>query len=149
MVPVYRFHITIHARGRNVGPGDVYTCEGLRVRALRVPPPALSQPLAVTFETAAAQLALLPRMYVEPDGSFVWVSSSRDVASWQVDGNLYDRAGSLMFVDLSGACPPASFDQLLRCCGWPDTQLMFQLTRQALFLDEQEFRRFAQAAGAG
>lgn len=146
---MYRFHITVHARSRDVGPGAVYACEGRRVRALCVPPPALAEPLGVTFEAAAAQLALLPRMYVEPDGSFVWVSSSREKAAWQVEGNLYDRAGSLMFVDLGGACPSASFDQLLRCCGWPDTPLMFQLTRQALFLDEHEFRQFAQAVGTG
>jgi hypothetical protein len=142
---MYRFHITIHARGKQVTAGDVYRVNGRQVRTLGVPHEALGEPLGVSFEEARAALAELPRMYVEPDGSLVWVSSSRDQVRWQVDGVLYDRAGRLSFVDLSGSCPPAPFDDLLRCLGWPETPLMFQLTRQALFLDEAEFRRFAAA----
>jgi len=32
---------------------------------------------------------------------------------------------------------------LLTALGWPATAVMFQLTREAVFLDEAEFRRFA------
>jgi hypothetical protein len=81
-------------------------------------------------------------MFCEPDGSFVWVSSQGEPA-WQVDGNLYDRNERLLFVDLKGTCPPREFDRLLGALGWPSTALMFQLTREAVFLDEAEFRRHA------
>ncbi len=81
-------------------------------------------------------------MFCEPDGSFVW-TSPRDEPTWQVDGNLYDRDGRLLFVDLKGTCPPKEFDGLLQAFGWPATSLMFQLTREAVFLGEDEFRRLA------
>ena len=140
---MYHFQITIHMRGERVGLGDTHRVESHEVRALEVPREALAEPMGVSFEQAASDLARLPRMFVEPDGNLVWVSASQDKPRWQVDGNLYDRAGRLAFVDLSGTCPPKQFDQLLGCLGWPETRLMFQLTRQALFLDESEFRRFA------
>ena len=47
---------------------------------------------------------------------------------------------------MKGTCPPQRFDELLAALGWPQTQLVFQLTRQAVFLDEAEFRRFALTA---
>ena len=81
-------------------------------------------------------------MYCEPDGSFVWVSSQGEPA-WQVDGNLYDHNERLLFVDLKGTCPPREFDRFLAALGWPRTKLMFQLTREAVFLDEAEFRRLS------
>ena len=81
-------------------------------------------------------------MYCEPDGSFVWTSPQR-ARAWQVDGNLYDRDGRLLFVDLKGTCPSDQFDRLLTALGWPQTKVMFQLTREALLLDEAEFRRVA------
>jgi hypothetical protein len=81
-------------------------------------------------------------MFCEADGSFVWVSPHGQRA-WQVDGNLYDLGERLLFVDLKGTCPPHQFDRFLAALGWPDTRLMFQLTREAVFLDESEFRRWA------
>ncbi len=103
-----------------------------------------STTFACTFEQATGRLAALERMYCEPDGSFVWVSSQQETP-WQVDGNLYDRDGRLLFVDLKGSCPPDAFERLLQALGWPQTAVMFQLTREALFVDEGEFRRLAAA----
>ena len=91
-----------------------------------------------------ARLAGLERMYCEPDGSFVWVSSQAD-RLWQVDGNLYDRAERLLFVDVRGTCPTEEFNRLLRCLGWPETAVMFQLVREAVLLGEEEFRKWAAA----
>jgi hypothetical protein len=81
-------------------------------------------------------------MFFEPDGSFVWTSPSNEPA-WQVDGNLFDRNGRVLFVDLKGSCPGDQFDRLLSALGWPATPLVFQLVREAVFLDEAEFRRYA------
>jgi hypothetical protein len=86
-------------------------------------------------------------MFVEPDGSFVWVSSNaacdQAAPAWQLDGNLFDRNGRLLMVDLKGTCAEAEFDRLLAAFGWPTTPVMFQLSREAVFLDEPNFRRYA------
>jgi hypothetical protein len=59
---------------------------------------------------------------------------------------MYDRNGQLLFVDAKGYCPGDAFDRLLAALGWPGTKLMFQLVRQAVFLDEATFRRQAENA---
>src|SRR5262245_38010588 len=100
-------------------------------------------PLAVTFDQALAALARLPRLFIEPDGSFVWAGETADGAKWQVDGNLIDRGDVLAYVELKGMCPPDQFDVLLTCFGWPTATLAFQLPQRGVFLDEAEFRRQA------
>ena len=97
--------------------------------------------MSVSFEQAAERLAQFPRMFIEPDGSFVWVSSDKN-DPWQVDGTLYDREDKLLFVELKGCCPRQQFDQLLTAFGWPDAELVFQLTWQAVVVAENEFRQF-------
>jgi hypothetical protein len=96
----------------------------------------------VDFETVAERLVALPRMFFEPDGSFVWVSD-QGAAGWQVDGVLYDRAGRVQYAELKGSCPAERFDQLLAAFGWPATAVLMQWTRQALVVEEAEFRRVA------
>lgn len=108
---------------------------------------ALAVPLAIAFEDALDCLGRLERMYAEPDGSFVWVSR-REGLSWQVDGNVFDRDGRVVLVDMKGSCPPDDFDRLLACFGWPAEGLLFQLVRPAVFLQEATFRRHAAARGA-
>ncbi len=81
-------------------------------------------------------------MFVEPDGSFVWVSSA-DEPRWQVDGNLFDRNGRLLLVDLKGTCDERRFDELLSVLGWPETPLVFELVREAVFVGEDTFRQYA------
>jgi hypothetical protein len=105
-------------------------------------------PLAVTFDDALAALAGLPRMFIEPDGSFVWTGEAAGGGRWQVDGNLIDRGDCLAYVDLKGTCPVQQFDALLTALGWPESKLAFQLPQQGVFLDEAEFRRLAET-GAG
>ena len=142
---MYHFHATIHARPDRAAAGPAVAIDGRQATMLQVPPDVLAAtPFDCTFEEAAAALSALPRMYCEPDGSFVWVSS-HDQPAWQVDGNLYDRHCRLLFVDLKGACPPEAFDRLLGCFGWPRQPIVLQLVRQAVFVDEAEFRRISQS----
>ncbi len=108
---------------------------------------ALARPLAIGFDEALERLASLPRMFVEPDGAFVWTSPVAD-CPWQIDGNLFERAGRVLLVDLKGSCPPAEFDLLLGALGWPEESVMLGLVRAAVFLDEPTFRRHAAARGA-
>jgi hypothetical protein len=99
--------------------------------------------LSVTFEHVRAELELLERLFIEPDGSFVWAGVDAAGGRWQVDGNLIDRGEALDHVELKGHCPEAQFDLLLRSLGWPGARLQFQLPRQGVFLEEAEFRQLA------
>lgn len=136
------FQITIHARPAEAKEGVLVELDGQPYRTLDVPPAALGTPFAKSFEAASEALLALERMFLEPDGSFVWVSAAKE-RPWQLDGVLYDRAERLLYVDLKGACTPDDFDRLLTALGWPETAVMFQLVREAVFLDEAEFRRYA------
>jgi hypothetical protein len=100
-------------------------------------------PLAVTFDVVLAALDRLPRMFIEPDGSFVWTGTTADGSPWQVDGNLIDQGDVLAYVELSGCCPAEQFDLLLGTLGWPAAALAFQLPRRGIYLNETEFRRLA------
>jgi hypothetical protein len=60
---------------------------------------------AVSFEQASSALDTLDRLFLEPDGSFVWtgetVADSPEAAPprrWQLDGEVYDRDGRLAYV---------------------------------------------------
>src|SRR3954447_5544139 len=101
------------------------------------------EPLAVTFDAAYAALAHLPRMFIEPDGSFVWTGTTAEGKAWQLDGNLIDRGDVLARVELKGCCPEKEFDLLLGALNWPGTPLKFQLAQRGVTLDEAEFRRLA------
>jgi hypothetical protein len=141
------FQATLHARSPDVTPGISLELRGLTLPTLIVPPAALAHPFAITFEEAAMALESLDRMFVEPDGSFVWVSSqvpgNDKTERWQIDGNLFDRNGRLLMVDLKGTCAEVDFDRLLSALGWPTTPVMFQLAREAVFLDEANFGSYA------
>lgn len=144
---MYRFHISLHAlKPEQLAEiGEPIILDGRKVRPLKLGPGEASHPFDVTFDDAGERLSELPRMFFEPDGSFVW-RGERDGQHWQVDGNLYDGGSRLHYVDLKGECPPDEFDRLLTAVGWPRTTLVMQLTRHALFLNEQEFREWAQFA---
>ncbi|HEX4142730.1 MAG TPA: hypothetical protein VHY91_04195 [Pirellulales bacterium] len=143
MRDMYHFHASIHARPDDCQPGPPFVDSGRSFATCTISPEWLGRSaLARSFEEVSADLAQLQRMFIEPDGSFVWVSSHQE-QSWQVDGNLYDHQERVRLVDVKGSCPRQRFDQLLRALGWPRTQLVFQLVRAAVFLDEAEFRRWA------
>jgi hypothetical protein len=136
------FQITVHARSAEISNGPTMEIGGRSVQTLAVSPEMLATRFQLSFEEAAARLEQLERLFFEPDGSFVWASSQTE-QPWQIDGNLFDRDGRLLFVDLKGSCPQHQFDQLISAFGWPNAPVMFQLTREAIFLDEVEFRKFA------
>lgn len=105
-----------------------------------------SSPLQVTFDAALAALEKLPRLFIEPDGSFVWKGLTDSGQAWQVDGNLIDRGDVLAYVDVNGRCAEERFDELLRALGWPEATLAFELTRKGVTLDEAAFRALARTA---
>jgi hypothetical protein len=141
---MYRFHCSVHALPTGVSEGASVSLPEGEFRSLAVRRDKLAAAMSISFEQACDTLTRLPRMFIEPDGSFVWVSSSGE-SRWQVDGNLYDRAGLLMFVDLKGYCPANRFDEVVSAFRGV-TPLMFQLVRHAIFVSESEFRNYASKA---
>lgn len=143
---MYAFEITLHARPAGARPGGSYADATGRWPTLAVLQEALAEPLAVEFDAALAALTALGRLYAEPDGSFVWTSPGAG-PRWQVDGNAFEKGGRVLLVDLKGSCPAAEFDRLLGAFGWPSQQVVMQLIRAAVFLEEQAFRGHALARG--
>lgn len=138
---MYGFHVHIHARPEGTRPGHALWIGGQWFAGLDFPRETPGPSLPVTFEEAAASLARMERLFIEPDGSFVF--SGEDTEPWQVDGMLFDRDGKLLYAELKGGCPQGQFDRLLATIGWPRTPLLFQLAREAVWLDEADFRRWA------
>jgi hypothetical protein len=99
-----------------------------------------ASPLRVTWEDAAAMIERLPRMIFEPDGSFVISGEVDSGRRWQVDGHLFDFEGRLHRMELHGSCPEEVLDELLKCVGWPAQPLTFEMVREGLRVDEQQFR---------
>jgi hypothetical protein len=96
----------------------------------------------LTWEEAAAALQRLPRMIFELDGSFVILGIAA-ARRWQVDGHLFDFNGQLHRVELRGTCPPEALDELLRCVGWPEQKVIFEVVKEGVCLDEAAFRQLA------
>jgi hypothetical protein len=98
-----------------------------------------SNSMDCSFEQAVQKLEGLPRLFVEPDGSFVWTGAADALSHsghvWQLDGMLYDVGGRLNRVELRGSCPLQQWRQLCGCIQ-SDSQLIAYLL---------EFRRFVLA----
>lgn len=116
-----RFQVSVHGQANEVQAGS----------------------LSISFDAAFVRLSQLPRLFIEPDGSFVWRGSDSTGSQWQVDGNLIDQGPALAHVELKGCCPEERFDELLAAVGWPQQPLVFQLPRRGVVLEEAEFRRMA------
>ncbi len=97
----------------------------------------------VEFDSAFALLSRLDRLFIEPDGSFVWTGVAADGESWQVDGNLIDRGDVLAYVELKGRCPEERFDRLLAIFRSAPEELAFNLVRRGVTISEAEFRKLA------
>jgi len=129
----------LHRRPATVTRGDQITLDGCDLATVVLSAQQQSEPFAVSFETATERLAELPRMFVEPDGSFVWVSAEGAEAAWQVDGVVNDRADRVVSVEVKGTCPRSRFEQLLHVFDWPNTPLLVQLVHAAVFLENTEY----------
>lgn len=145
------FEIALHGRPETVTPGADLTDAWGTWPTVTVPPATLADPMVILFDDAIGRLAAIERLYVEPDGSFVWASGRRDEVAgrdwWQIDGNAFDRDGRVVVVDLKGSCPPEAFDRVIAAFGWPGQRLLMQLVRSAALLEESVFRRHATARG--
>lgn len=132
----------IHARPEHIERADPFTDNPEAALPLSVHPRQLDVPFAVSFEQSMWQMDRLPRMLVEPDGSFVW-TGQEDLLAWQLDGNLFDRNGRLLYVVVRGRCPDDRWSELLNCFGWPESAILIQSVAAAVYLEEPVYRKLA------
>ncbi|MCY2975176.1 MAG: divalent-cation tolerance protein CutA [Planctomycetota bacterium] len=114
------WHLQIQAMGSGAQKHGTVVLRGLPQHKLftfeQWSQPNGPSPLRISFEAIADQLTPWPGMYFEMDGSFVWVSTERDpagVARWQLDGMIYDRAGTVQYVELKGRCDRNAWTKLV------------------------------------
>lgn len=92
----------------------------------------------MSFEQAFQRLELMPRMFIELDGSFVW-SGEQNGRSWQIDGMLYDYNGRLQRVEMTGHAPRHPWEQLLSVFGQSLDTLTIHCLQQQRFINVAEF----------
>jgi hypothetical protein len=134
------FHVLIRPRPAAAQAGPVLSIAGVNCETLVVSPDSAAL-FDVSFETVCERLARLPRMFIEPDGSFVWTGVAADGQRWQLDGNLFDRADRLCYVDCKGQAPTDALDALLACLGWPKEPVLFEYVAAGVLLSESAFRQ--------
>ena len=141
----YTFHVTIHARPPQTELDAVRVLRGCTLQSLGVAPSELDCGFAQSFEEVQAALEQLPRMFFEPDGSFVWKIAD-GLPRQQLDGLLFDRDGRVRFVELKGACAHEEFERFIAALGTPVEGCLFQLVREAIVLDDTAFCKYASAS---
>src|SRR5687768_7138218 len=96
------FNVSLYAAPAGSQPARPIELDGGVFQAIDIPAATLAATqLACSFEEAVARMEALERMFVEPDGSLLWVGEDAS-QRWQVDGNVYDRAGRVQYVELNG-----------------------------------------------
>ena len=100
---------------------------------------AADSKFAYSFEQVSDAFEQLPRMFLEPDGSFVWVIND-GTNRYQLDGLLVDDGSHLLTCELKGTCDNRILDQFLIALGWPDQNVVFQRVHHGVFLSESKFR---------
>lgn len=139
------FEISVHPRPPSARAAAPHADRLGDWPTLSMPRDSAGLPMAVGGDAALAAVARLERAFVEQDGSFVW-TGMHEGRAWQVDGNVHERDGHVLLVDLRGGCPEPEFDRLLAAFGWPEQSIFVRLVREGVALDEETFRRRAAAA---
>jgi hypothetical protein len=68
-------------------------------------------PVDVAFEELFEKLSSFPRLFIEPDGSFVW--SGEEPSHWRLEGMIYDDGARVQYLELKGTCPLPRWQALL------------------------------------
>jgi hypothetical protein len=136
------FHFTIESRPPQATSGPRVTVDGdhgpCTLPTLDVPDEQRGRPLSVSFERVAEGLQREPGVFWEPDGSFVWTVHAPEA---RLEGQLADGASLLQHIELFGTLTEAMMNRLLQLCRADSSaQLMFQLIRTGVYIDEAALR---------
>ncbi len=97
-----------------------------------------SQAFQFPYEVLAASLSRVPRLFLEPDGAFVWVSPE-DPAR-RVNGQITDDGEQVLYLELRGRCSFEDLAVIFQMLGWPEVELVYQLLPEAMLVRESQFR---------
>ena len=126
------------------GNGDVackvVNIDGVEARCLNLSNAPSGGVFPLSFEEAIDRLNELERMFIELDGSFVWISDANGRES-QIDGVLTDLNNAVINIELKGF-DYSCVDSLLMIFGWPDLSIVIHDIRRGLFFEEEDYRRF-------
>jgi hypothetical protein len=134
------WHLTIHARPECEIARRPAVVRLREVSVLELPSHWLTSVLPVSFEHVVQRLEQLPRLFIEPDGSFIWIGP-RGPEQWTIDGQLHDSAQGLMTVELKIRGTQPAIDDVLRCLDWPATRIVWQLVREGIYVDHDSLCR--------
>lgn len=133
-------HASLHARPADRLPIREIDVYGFHRRVCDVSANQLRHPLSVTFEELTDRFMAQPRLFCEPDGSFVWVGQDQDDEHrWQIDGQLNDSAEGLMSIEVKFAGRITNLSTLWQLCGAPEQRLLVQLVQFGVYLETDEF----------
>lgn len=136
------FEIAIHARPATAAEEIERPIHGRPARILTVGPSEMHLPFPCSFEDLCERFERIPRFFVEPDGSFVWTGTD-DGSSWQLEGNLYDRQGRVIWISVKGYCPEIRWREFMAALAeGDDAEFVVQLLRDAVYLSHFEFHRW-------
>ena len=97
----------------------------------------LALPLACTFDDAYAKLAELDKLFIEPDGAFLWTGWDRSLDPpnelWRLDGCLYDSGPRLQYVELKGHSGAEPWARFLAALNANDDNTMIQFVESGQF----------------
>ena len=89
------------------------------------------------YEDVAGQLAEIPRLHIELDGAFVWVSA-KDV-SHRVNGQITDDGSEVMYIEFRGRATSEEIQPIIAPLRGQTHELAFQWLPSGEMLGEQEF----------
>jgi hypothetical protein len=128
--------------GEGIAPCERFVVDGDEFTCVPVDSRIRTACFAITFDTVAERLQSLPRLYWEPDGSFIWTGvANRGRPPWQLNGPLTDGGDCLAYLELHGYCRDLELNGILQALGWPEQRILFQLVHAGIFVDEPSFRR--------
>jgi hypothetical protein len=130
------FHVVWHRAPAAVGEGPTWSGPYGSLPTMHVPNSALYLPWEISFEQAVAALELLPGMFCEGDGAWIW-HPARDR---QIEGVLFDRAERLAYVELKGNCAGQDIDRLAIALNPNRREIVVQLPREGLLLSWDTWR---------
>ncbi len=134
-----RLHVIVQPAGTVKRQGEA-TVGGLTLRTIQ-PSNDPCPEFPIAFETLLERWSALPRMFAEPDGSFLWVGRIREEA-WQLDGQIHDGRQAVAALEMRGAVPRQSLNTLIHSVGGRAEQLWWQLVPEGIIVDAQQFHRF-------
>lgn len=113
--------------------------EAAEFHAIVRPAGRLEDGFGRSYEDVAEELAKIPRLHIEPDGSFVWVSAEN--VSRKINGQITDDGHQVMYIEFRGKAASSDLQPILATLRGAAAPLQFQLLPTGDMIDEAEFSR--------